>query len=68
MQAALEALPWVGKAEVSFKEKRVTVTVDSKKADAKPLIDISGGKNTALRTAFNDNPKDVRVVVILSPS
>ncbi len=37
-------------------------------ADTKPLIDISGGKNTVLRTAFNDNHKDVRVVVILSPS
>ncbi len=37
-------------------------------ADTKPLIDISGGKVTALRTAFNDNPRDVRVVVILSPS
>ena len=36
--------------------------------DTKQLIDISGGKNTALRTAFNDNHKDVRVVVILSPS
>ena len=36
--------------------------------DTKPLIDISGGKNTALKTAFNDNSRDVRMVVILSPS
>lgn len=37
MQKALEALPWVSKADVDFAKRQVTVTVESKRYEAEAL-------------------------------